>query len=172
MVFCAVPATADMANSITIADATELTPGEMQRLRGGFIDPTGLIYSFAVNVQTALNGTEVFTRQVVVSPGTGGEFQGSVNNNLLARNVDGMRVSIIKNGAGVTAVDRNGLTTTLLNETETGIPSSIVINNGNDRNIAQSVEMTLKLNSIASTFAQTRAAANVARRATMHDLGF
>ena len=69
---------------IALADAVPLSSDEMGNLRGGFIDPTGLIYNFAVNVQTALNGAEVFTRSLNISPsGPNGQMQATSTSSLL-----------------------------------------------------------------------------------------
>lgn len=159
---------------ITLADADPLTDEEMQDLRGGFVDPTGLIYRFAVNVETALNGSPVFTRSLTVSPsGKSGALQASSSANLLPQNIPpNLAVAMIGNGEGIQVSDENG-TTTIMNQNAAGVPSSIILNPSSNRAISQTVGMALTLrNTNMSTFATAaRNAAQSARTAT-RTLGF
>jgi hypothetical protein len=161
---------------IVLAEATPLSSEEMQDLRGGFIDPTGMIYNFSVNVKTALDGSEVFTRSLNVSPsGPGGQFQATTNANLMPQNFpSNVSVSMIGNGNGVAVTDAAGQRTTILNETASGAPASIILNTHDDRNIAQTVNLTLTLKNMASSMNLSRAAnqSSMVQRFSGHGLGF
>jgi hypothetical protein len=89
--WAALPEGAPVSEQIVVADATPLTLEEMQDIRGGFMDPTGLIYNFAVNVQTAINGAEIFSRSITVSPsGIGGQWTATASANLFPQSATEM----------------------------------------------------------------------------------
>lgn len=162
---------------IVLADATPLSLSEMQDIRGGFIDPTGLIYNFAVNVRTAMNGAEIFSRSIVVAPtGIHGNLQATTVANVSPQNVpDTMSVSMIGNGKGVSIVDHaSGKHTTVYNQTAGGAPASIVMNTTSNQNIAQTVDVTLTLKGLAQVAGFFRASAQAAIMQHMgkHPLGF
>ena len=163
---------------IALADAVPLSSDEMGNLRGGFIDPTGLIYNFAVNVQTALNGAEVFTRSLNISPsGPNGQMQATSTSSLLPKNIpSGFNVGVIGNGTGVTVSNTSGNVATFLNQTAAGAPASIIISTGSGLNAAQSVNATLTLRNISSIarFVHSMApqTAAMAQHTALRSLGF
>jgi hypothetical protein len=173
---CFAPAAqAEMADSedlVVLSEATQLTPAEMQELRGGFVDTTGMIYSFAVDVRTAIGGAEVFSRSLTVSPtGPGGEFRATNISNIASVLPDNLTAEIVNNGAGLLLFDANGNSTLVLSQTETGVPTSIILNSGSDKDIRHTVQMSLQLNGALANANAARAAAAVAR-SNMHHLGF
>jgi hypothetical protein len=161
---------------MVLVEAKQLTTDEMQNIRGGFIDPTGMIFNFAVNVRTALNGMEIFTRSLTISPsGPHGHFEATNNTALVQPNIpSNLSANVIGSGTGVTITDTSGNTTTVLNESAGGVPSSIVFNTSSDRDIAQSVAMTLTLKNVPAfaAFSHTAAQSALAQSASMRSLGF
>ena len=214
-----------------VADAPALSTHEMGELRGGFMDPTGLLYNFTVNVQTALNGAQIFTRSIVVAPDLNGQLQATATANLIAQNIpSNLLVNLIGNGQGVnitnaisaanaetaaaattasaqttaatatpvvtastavtpvapaipavttTSVVPAGFTTaqnvtTILNQTASGIPSSIIINNVSNRSISQSINLSLTLPNPAAIqqyVQNTVHAAMMTQQNALHSLG-
>lgn len=160
---------------LMIAEATPLTPEEMQDLRAGFIDPTGLIYNFAVNVRTALNGADVFTRYITVSPSIGGSLQATTATALAAASIpEGLSVNIIGGGKGIFVVDANGDQSLILNQTPGGAPTSTVLNTISNSSIRQSVDMALTLNQLTPVMALARTpiAAALEQSMALRSLGF
>ncbi len=142
---------------LVIAEAAPLAPEEMQDLRAGFIDPTGLIYNFAVNVETALNGVDVFTRYITVSPSINGHLQATTATALTAANIPaGLGVTIIDGGKGISIVDANGNQALIFNQTPSGAPTSTVLNTISNSSIKQSVDMALTLNQLSPVMALAR----------------
>jgi hypothetical protein len=136
-------------NFLILADAAPLSLDDMDGLRGGFSDPSGMIFNFAVDVQTALNGTQVFSRSLVVSPGAGGQLQATNTGGLLPSNLPtNITFTALSNGTGVTATDANGTTTTILNQTAAGAPASIIMNTASNRTVTQSVTVSLTLQNL------------------------
>ncbi len=132
---------------IVIAEARLLAPDEMQELRGGFIDPTGLIYKFAVNVQTALNGAEIFTRTITVSPTFDKHLQATTETALNSSNIpNNFNVLVLREGQGVSISNEDGGHSIVLNQTPGGPPISAILNTMNDSTIKQSVNMSLTIN--------------------------
>ena len=140
------------ADYVGVAEATPLSLGEMENMRGGFADPSGLVYRFAVNVQTLLNGIEVFTHSLVVAPSVStGQLQATATTNFSPSNTpSGLNINMIGNGIGVVVTDSSGRSTTAMNQTANGAPASIIMNTGNDRNITQSVNVNLTLQNMTS----------------------
>ena len=161
---------------IVLAEATPLTSSEMQDMRGGFIDPSGLIYNFAVDVQTALNGVAVFTRSLTISPsGSGGQFQAAAHASLLPKNFpSNFNVTMIDNGKGVTVTDTSGNSSTVLNQSASGAPTSVIMNTSSNTNLSQSVNVTLTLKNVSSVmnFVHATTQAAMGQHAAMRSLGF
>jgi len=162
---------------ITFAEAEPLSHEEMQGLRGGFIDPTGIFYNFAVNVRTSLEGIEIFSRNIFVSAAesTGGRLHGTSTASLSTEDLsNALAVSMLDRGSGITVRDTKGNTAMILNETSRGVPSSIIMNTTSDLNIAQSVGLTLTLKDQSSLTALSQATvrAALAQRSALHMLGF
>lgn len=162
------------SDRIVLADVRPLSGSEMQDIRAGFIDPTGMIYRFAVRVRTALNGVEIFSRSIVVAAE---ESVGTLNAtsvaSLATENIpEGTTASVIDNGAGVVLSDSSGTSTTIMNQTASGAPSSIVINSVNNTAITQTVKMTLQLATTMESIRASRAAEMIRQQSFMHNLGF
>jgi len=160
---------------IVLADATPLSLSEMENLRGGFADPSGLIYQFAVDVKTLLNGSEVFSRSIVVAP-SNGQLQATTASNLAPNNsAGGLSISMLGNGAGIIVTDANGNSTTALSQTANGTPASIILNTGSGRNLTQSVNISLTLQNMTSimNFLHTATqGAAMAQHSSIRALGF
>ncbi|MDR3424178.1 MAG: hypothetical protein P4M13_03745 [Alphaproteobacteria bacterium] len=161
---------------IVLADATPLTSAEMQDIRGGFSDPSGLIYNFSVNVQTDVQGATVFTRSISLSPsGSGGQFQAVANASLLPQNFpSNLSISMIGNGTGVTISNASGQNITILNQAANGAPASIILNTSSNANIGQSVNVGLTLQNMTTVmnFVHTTTQAALAQVSGLHSLGF
>ena len=172
----ALPLPKPSTERILLADANPLSSVEMNELRGGFIDPTGLIINFAVNVQTDLNGAQIFTKSFTITPsGPNGALQGVGNTNLISKNAPGnLNVGLIGNGTGILITNPNGQMTTVLNQTAAGTPSSIVMNTANNTNIAQSVAVSLALKNLSSVsnYVHTVTQSALAQRTALRSLGF
>ena len=125
---------------------------EMSETRGGFVDVSGLIRDFTVNVHTALNGAMIFSRSLVVAPSPEtGQFAASATSNVISQNVPtDVIVSEINKGAGVTIIDPAGQQTTILNQTDAGAPASVVMNTASQQNITQTVDVVLTLKNMAT----------------------
>jgi hypothetical protein len=150
---------------IVVADAAPLSTDEMNTVRGGFADPTGMIRLFFVNVKTQLNGSTVFERSLVVAPSSTGQLQASANNDMITQNVPAsFTVNMLGNGNGVSVTNAAG-TTTILNQTTSGAPSSIIFNSASDRNVAQSVNLSLILQNTAAMTSNIRNANQAAAMA-------
>jgi hypothetical protein len=150
---------ASAPDTMEMADATPLSADQMGQTRGGFADPGGLIYNFAVDVQTAVNGAEVFSRSLSVSPGINGQLQATSSGGLVPQNLPtGMNISVIGNNAGLKIANSAGqVTTTIMNQTAAGVPSSIIINTGNNQMITQTVGLNLTLPNMATIMSYVHA---------------
>lgn len=178
---CAAPALADapfdlFEDRIVLAEALPLRESEMKNIRGGFMDPTGLIYNFAVNVRTALEGVEVFTRSLMLSPsGANGHLQAVGHSSVFPTGIpEGLNLRLMGGGAGLSVTDASGKHTTVLNQTAAGVPTSIVLNTRNDVNLAQSVDMTLTLSSLHGLASRINASvrAGLFQRTSIRPLGY
>lgn len=135
----------EASDTIALADASApLSPGQMANLRGGFVDPNGFLVSFAVNVQTEVDGNVSFTRSFTIAPAANGQLQLANSNQSLTGNA-----TILNNGAGIQVTGPGG-TVTVLNQTAAGVPSSIVINTANNQNIKQTVDVGITLQNMQS----------------------
>ena len=162
-------------DNIIVADAAPLSSDEMSELRGGFIDPSGLIFNFAVNVRTDLNGALVFTRSLTVTPsGISGQLQATASNNVLPQNLPGnVSIGVIGNGNGITVTNASGQTTTILNQTAGGAPASIIVNNASNANVTQAVNVALTLKNVAAMtgFLHMTTQSALAQNNVLHSLG-
>lgn len=160
---------------IAMNDASPLSVDEMDSLRGGFVDPTGMLYQFAVDVRTTLNGIPVFSRSVVVAPSQlTGELQAmsTANVNNAAPTVN---VNAINNGRGVNITDAAGNQITAINQTAAGAPTSIILNTTNNQSVTQTVDLSLILHNTAmlTNFIHNSAqGAASAQRNALRSLGF
>ncbi|MDD5586968.1 MAG: hypothetical protein PHY92_08455 [Alphaproteobacteria bacterium] len=165
------------ADDVFVEGGRPLSSEEMTGLRAGFIDPTGLIYSFAVDVKSMVDGTLAFVRSLVLQAGPNGQFNAVSNAQLLPQNLPaGMVANITNNGGGLTVTDNNG-NTTFLNQTAGGNFTSAIMNSADNRNAAQTVDMSIVLQNISGvTAGASNAAANpsanvLAQVTTLHNLG-
>ena len=161
-------------DKMIVADAAPLSSDDMNTVRGGFADPSGMIWRFSVNVQTQLNGSTVFERSLVVAPSSTGQLQASANNNVITQNIPAsFSVNVIGSGNGVTVTNAAG-TTTILSQTASGVPSSIIFNSASDRNVSQSVNLSLTLQNTAAITSNIRNAnqsAAMAQHSAIRGLG-
>ncbi|MDD5586460.1 MAG: hypothetical protein PHY92_05835 [Alphaproteobacteria bacterium] len=140
---------ADVGDEIIMADAEVLYASDMEETRGGFIDPTGLIFRFAVDVRTRIDGIVSYARSLVLEPGIGGHLQASSTTKIQeAPNLPvGTIASIIENGNGI-VVDDNSGKTTVLNQTPTGSIASVITNTADNRVVSQTMDINIILNNI------------------------
>ena len=161
---------------VLAAADTRLSADEMENLRGGFADPSGLIYRFAVDVQTTLEGARIFSRSLVVTPTGAGQFQAATAATAAHENLPAnVTMNVLSNGTGVLLTDESGQKTTVINQTAGGAPTSIIANTASNREIAQSVNVTLTLQSMKAVSEFSRAAtqsATFVQHTAMRALGF
>lgn len=141
-----VPANAmDASDSISLAGATHISDQEMSTMRAGFFDPTGLIFSFAVDVQTQIDGALKFIRSIVMKTNPTGQMTASSTASIQTNTLPTASVAtVVDNGRGVTVSDSKG-TTTVLNQTDTGTLASVVVNTADNRQISQQIDINLVL---------------------------
>ncbi len=156
-----------------------LSSSDMDSLRGGFADPRGLFYNFAVNVQTQVNGATIFSRALTVMPSAAtGQLEATANMDLMPQNLpSGLGLSMVGNGNGVLITNPNGSHTTVLNQTAGGAPASIIMNTMNGQNIKQTVTVGLTLHNMATimNFVHNASIAQVgalAQHSSIRNLGF
>ncbi|MGB4100291.1 MAG: hypothetical protein WBK91_00045 [Alphaproteobacteria bacterium] len=135
----------DNGQEIVLA-AQNLSRDEMAGLSGGFIDPNGFIYRFAVNVQTQLDGMLLFVRSFVLET-VNNQLQVAENSHqLYDQNLgDGKQAAVTGNGDAVVITDGQGGQTVAQNQLSNGLPSSVINNTANGMNIAQSVGLDLTI---------------------------
>ena len=137
---------------IALADISPLSSDDMENLRGGFVDPTGLLFNFSVNVQTAIDGAEVYTKSITVNTsGLNGQIQTAVTNSLQQNNMPtGLTIGAISGGSGVTVSNASGTVATVLSQTAAGAPASIILNTSSNINLSQTVTAALSLQSLTA----------------------
>lgn len=131
---------------IVLAEAA-LPEDTMDETRGGFIDSSGMIYSFAVDVRTQIDGAITLTRQITLTAGQGGQLAAASNVDLT--NNSGALATLIGNGQGLSVTSNSGVTT-VLNQTASGTLASIVMNTANNRQIVQTIDLNLVLKNVPS----------------------
>jgi hypothetical protein len=163
---------------LVMADAQPLATEDMAEMRAGFIDPSGLIFSFGVNVQTQIDGALMYVRSLVLQADPAGQLTATANTQLLSQNLPaGVTANIINNGGGVQVTDKNG-NTTIVNQTANGALANIIMNTANNRNVTQTMNIDLVLQHVQSIMGnvsgagQTALLSGLARQsAHMHSVG-
>jgi hypothetical protein len=141
-------------DALDMAGAKPLSDREMSNARGGFIDPTGMILRFAVDVKTQIDGAMTFVRSIVMAPDASGHLAASSTSQMQAQNLPaGTTASIIDNGRGVTVTDSKG-NTTALNQTASGVLASIITNTADFRQVTQTMNIDLVLQNVHSITSQ------------------
>ena len=145
--------------------ATPLAAKDMDEMRGGFIDPSGLLLRFAVDVRTLVDGSVAFIRSLVIQPDQSGQLQATGNTQLLTQNLpSGATASLIDNGKGIIITDPKGQTT-VINQTTQGAFTNIILNAASDRAVTQNMNVDIVLRNMQS-------AMGVVSTATAHMGGF
>lgn len=130
-----------------IAMLSETIPAEeMAGLSGGFIDASGFIIRFAVDVRAQIDGALLFLRSFVLDQ-VNGKLQATDDSfKLLSENLpNGSQAAVVNDGGGVIITNAQGDQTVVLNENAKGLPSSIVNNTANGLNLSQTVALDLTL---------------------------
>lgn len=145
-----------MDDEIVIADAEVLHTTDMEDLRGGWIDPTGLIYRFAVDVHTHVDGIVSYARSLVLQAGIDGHLQATSSTQLQeAPNLPtGTIANIIDEGKGLVVSDDSG-TTTILNQTQSGALANVIMNSANNRVVSQTMDISIVLNNLPNLHAHS-----------------
>jgi hypothetical protein len=138
-----------MDDEIVMADAEVLDASDMEETRGGFIDPTGLIFRFAVDVRTRVDGIVSYARSLVLQPGLSGHLQATTSAQIQqAPNLpSGTIANIINEGKGIVVDDDNGKTT-ILNQTDTGAFANVIMNAANNRVVSQTMDINIVLKNL------------------------
>jgi hypothetical protein len=149
-------------NEIVLAEADVLPASEMEETRGGFRDPSGFIYRFAVDVRTHVNGAVSYARSLVLEPGANGQLHATSTAQIQeAPNLPvGTIAKIIENGKGIEVNDSSGKTT-VLNQTQSGSIASVITNTANNRVISQTMDINIILKNIPNLIANGRNLGNV-----------
>lgn len=142
------------------AEATPLSTEQMDKTRGGWIDASGILYSFVVNVRTDVNGAEVFSKSLALtSMGQSNQFQLSSSGGVLTQNAPaGATIITIGNNSGAVVTYSDGSSTTFYNQNGNGAPLSLVANSANNQKISQTVNAALTLQSLPTMVNALRSA--------------
>lgn len=172
------PETGEDIAPFMVAEAEQLPDAVMNEMRAGFIDPSGMIYRFAVDVRTEMDGALAFVRSIVLQADPQGQLQATNTMQLLSQNLPaGAVANVLNNGGGLAITDKNG-NTTLLNQTPTGALANVIINTADNRNITQTMNIDIVLNHVQTIAGAANAGhippalAGLAQGAHMHKLGF
>ncbi|MDX9690330.1 MAG: hypothetical protein RBT70_07715 [Alphaproteobacteria bacterium] len=185
------PSELDLAGAIEVADA------DMGDVRGGFIDPTGMIFRFAVDIKSQIDGALMFVRSLVLqhtdsihdsvqqavneslpkSQGNSG-FVASSSSEVIQENIPhGTEVKVMENGSGLVISNSQGQTT-FINQTSAGAFSNVIMNTADNRIITQTMNIDLVLQNMTNVInnvADIRsrlAPAGLGQIAHMHTIGF
>lgn len=143
------PITSNFEDTIILAEAKVVRDRDLGEMRGGFVDPTGLIFKFAVDVQSQVNGALAYVRSLVLQADGAGQMQASSSSNVMQQNLpSGTTASVVNNGAGIVISSQEGQQTTMINQAANGAITNVVLNTANDMNISQVVNIDLVLKSI------------------------
>lgn len=157
-------------DEVVLAEAQILPDKEMAELRAGFIDPTGFIYKFAVDVQSHVNGALMFVRSLVLQPGLNGHFEATKNTQLLAENLpDNTKADVLDQGAGVVLTSEEGKTT-LLNQTSNHSFTNVILNTANNRIVSQTMNIDLVLQNMKIIMAHVSSIKNINAPTGLHQL--
>ena len=165
-------------DEIQIADAQPISNDEMGELRAGFIDPTGLLFRFAVDVKSQIDGALMFVRSLVLETGARGHYTATASSQVMPENLPaGTTASVIDKGAGVVVSSDQGKTT-LLNQPSSTSFASVIVNQADNRVVSQTVNIDLVLQNVQASMAQMSAIKNyhapagLFQSARMHTIGF
>jgi hypothetical protein len=186
------PSELDLVGAIEVADA------DMGQVRGGFFDPTGLIFRFAVDIKSQIDGALMFVRSLVLqhtdtihdsvqqsvqaslpkseAPDSG--LVASSSSEVIQQNIpQGTEVKVMENGSGLVISNSQGQTT-LINQTAEGAFSNVIMNTADNRIITQTMNvdlvlqnMTNVINSVAD-IRNRMAPAGLSQISHMHTIGF
>lgn len=170
----------DPEDHLSFAEAELVSAQDMGEMRAGFIDPTGLIFKFAVDVKSHIDGALMFVRSLVLEPMKGSHEMQIVTNNSQAMPENlpqGTAVDVIKSGAGVVVSNENGKTT-IINQPSSGIFSNVILNSANNRDISQTMNIDLVLQNVKTNMGQfsglrgMNSPAHLFQSSRMHAVGF
>lgn len=131
-------------DNLQIAEA-ELSDETMDEARAGFTDASGMIYRFAVDVRTQIDGAVTFTRQITLDHDASGQLQAAQIVGVDTTGLPtGATATLINNGQGIRVTSTTGATT-VLNQTASGALASIIMNTANDQQITQTMNINLVL---------------------------
>jgi hypothetical protein len=165
-------------DEILVAEADVVSNGEMAEMRAGFIDPSGLLFRFAVDVKSQIDGALMFVRSLVLETTSPGHYTASANNQVINENLPvGTTAAVIDNGAGVVVSSEKG-TTTLMNQPSSSSFASVVVNQASDVVVSQTMNIDLVIQNVQASMRQLtdlksfNAPAGLNQSAHMHTIGF
>lgn len=167
----------EMDDNVLLTGAKRISDKDMDNMRAGFIDPSGMIYRFAVDVKTQIDGAITFVRSIVMMPDINGHLSATSNTQFGNSNMqNGVVANVINNGRGVSVSDSKGKTT-VLNQTDSGALASIVLNSADNRLITQSMDINIVLQGVQTAMIHANGGAlssinGLMQGARMHNLGF
>lgn len=136
--------------TLLMADASPLSSAQMDETRGGFMDPSGLFVSFAVDVRTLVDGSVAFVRSLVLAPDAAGTLHATITAETMPQNLPGqMTITQVSGGKGVIIADDQGRTTAL-NQTPQGLFANIIMNTASNRNVTQNMDISIVLKNMHS----------------------
>lgn len=156
-------------------DQAQLVPAsEMAEMRGGFIDPSGLIFRFAVDVKSQIDGVLTFVRSLVLQAN---EITGQMHAESKAELVtepslpSGTTAHIVNDGAGVVVKHEQGQQTTVINQAASGAITNVVMNTADNVQVAQTINIDLVLQNVGDLVGQVSAARGMVSAAGLHHAG-
>ena len=167
-------------DSVQLAEARIVSDAELGVMRAGFIDPTGMIYRFAVDVESQIDGALTFVRSLVLQPdGANGQMAATTSSQLVAGALpEGTTAQVVNGGEGVLMTSQDGRYTALFNRGSSGNIANVIFNTADNRNISQTVNIDIALQNVSAVMGQlsalgnVNAAANMYQSSRMHTLGF
>lgn len=168
-----------LEDELRIADAQIVPDSEMGELRAGFMDPSGFLLKFAVDVKSQIDGALTFVRSLVLQHDHNGHLQASTSTELLSQNLpEGTTANVIDNGKGIVISNGSGQTT-ILNQTSSGALTNMIVNTANNVDVSQTMNIDLVLQNVSSIVGQLSALKNINAPAgimnqasQMHRIGF
>lgn len=179
---------------VQLAEAQIVPLTEMDTMRAGFIDPTGLIFRFAVDIRSRIDGALLFARSIVLQRHQNNDALQAVNNTvpsskelhitsntqqLVEQNIpEGNMAKVLGNGAGIVLSDAKGGQTAILNQVSSGAFSSVITNTADYRAISQTLNIDIVLQNIQTSMGSLSALRNLHaptglnQISRMHTIGF
>lgn len=151
----------DPEDHIIMAEASVVSSQDMGEMRAGFMDASGLMFKFAVDIKAQVDGALMFVRSLVLETVKSGGFHVASSSQVMPENLPtGTSVDVVNNGAGVVVSGDEGKTT-MLNQPSNGVFSNVILNAANNRDIAQTMNIDLIVQDVKNNFGQFSALKNM-----------